>query len=480
MGESLVEEGRARFTEANIPQFVSPEQGVDAFAYLAAYRRNQSALLQAPPPTSQQEEPDVEGSRMIIQHAMGERRSNLGAMEAKAILRAFRIPVSPSINATSAADALVAAQTVGLPVAMKINSTDILHKTDVGGVWLNITEPHSVQRAFREMTEAVGAQYPDARIDGVTVEHMVDKPHAREVMIGIARDPIFGPVISFGVGGTTVDIFADSQVALPPLNEYLARDLIDRTKAARLLKHFRNLPEVDIEKLVDILKRVSEMACELPEIEELDINPLLVDEDGVTAVDARIIVARPRTSTSHYGHMAIHPYPPELATTWHLADGTDISVRPIRPEDASIEKDFVENLSAESKYFRFMQRMETLTPIMLARFTQIDYEREMALVAIIGEHTPEAAIIGVARYVTNPDGRSCEFALTVADEWQKKGIGRQLMERLMQVARDRSLEIMEGDVLSQNAKMLRLCKKLGFRTVHDQNDPEVTVVRRHL
>ena len=480
MGENLVAEGRQLFSEAGIPQFVSPEGAVDAFGYLAAYRRNQNALLQAPPPLSQQRTPDVEGARLIIENAMSERRRTLRSTEAKAILRAFHIPVSPSINTTSAADALVAAETVGLPVAMKINSPDIPHKTDVGGVLLNIREPHSVGRAFRDMTAAVQEVYPDAQIDGISVEPMVEKPHAREVMIGIARDPIFGPVISFGVGGTAVDIFADSQVALPPLNEFLARELVERTKAARLLKHFRNLPEADIERLVEIIKRVSEMACELPQIEELDINPLLVDEDGVMAVDARIIVGRPRTSTTHYGHMAIHPYPPELATTWHLTDGNDISVRPIQPEDAAIEKYFVENLSDESKYFRFMQRMDKLTPLMLARFTQIDYDREMALVAVTGEHTPEAAIIGVARYISNPDGQSCEFALTVSDDWQQKGIGRQLMERLMNVARDRGLEIMEGDVLSQNNKMLRLCKKLGFRSVHDKNDPEVTVVRRHL
>ncbi len=480
MGESLVAQGRKHFAAANIPHFASPEAGVDAFGYLAAYRRNQSALLQVPPPLFQQREPDVEGSRLIIEHAMSERRQTLSATEAKAVLRAFHIPVSPSINATTAADALVAAETVGLPVAMKINSPDIPHKTDVGGVHLNIREPHSVHRAFREMTDSVKMQYPDARIDGVSVEPMVDKPHAREVMLGIARDPIFGPVISFGVGGTAVDIFADSQVALPPLNEFLARELIERTKAARLLKHFRNLPQADVEKLIEVIKRVSEIACELPAIMELDINPLLVDEHGVVAVDARIIVARPPTSTAHYGHMAIHPYPPELATTWHSSDGLDITVRPIRPEDAAIERDFVESLSAESKYFRFMQRMETLTPIMLARFTQIDYHREMALVAVTNEHKPEAAIIGVARYISNPDGQSCEFALTVADDWQKKGIGRQLMERLMNVARDRGLEIMEGDVLSRNNKMLRLCNKLGFRSVHDQEDPEITVVRRHL
>jgi acetyltransferase len=480
MGENLVKEGRQRFTDAGIPHFSSPEGGVDAFGYLAAYRHNQNALLQAPPPLSQNRQADVEGARLIIEHAMSEQRYTLSNTEAKAVLRAFRIPVSPCINAVSAADALVAAEGLGLPVAMKINSPDIPHKTDVGGVRLNIREPHSVRTAFREMTEQVKSQCPDARINGVSIEPMVERPHAREIMMGIARDPIFGPVISFGAGGTAVDIFADSQVALPPLNEYLCKELIHGTRAARLLQHFRNLPEANINQLTEVLMRVSEIACELPQIQELDINPLLVDENDVTAVDARITVAPAQTSTAHYGHMAIHPYPPELETMWHLSDGTDVLVRPIRPEDAGIEQEFVDNLSPESKYLRFMNRMDKLTPLMLARFTQIDYDREMALVAVVGEHTPEAAILGVARYISNPDGQSCEFALTIADSSQKKGIGRQLMERLMTVARDRGLEIMEGEVLSQNPKMLRLCKKLGFRAIYDKDDPEVVVVRRHL
>jgi acetyltransferase len=480
MGENLVSEGRQRFAAAGIPQFTSPEAGVDAFGYLACYRRNQIALLQAPEPLSKHREADVDGARLIIDNAIGERRYTLSNAEAKAILRAFHIPTSPSINVGTAADALVAAEGVGLPVAMKINSPDITHKSDVGGVRLNIREPRSVRTAFREMMDSVKRLCPDARVSGGTIEPMLERPHAREIMIGIAHDPVFGPVISFGAGGTAVEIFADSQVALPPLNEYLSRELIRGTRAARFLRQFRNLPEADIGQLTDVLQRISEIACELPEVHELDINPLLVDENGVIAVDARIVVAPPKTSTEHYGHMAIHPYPPQLETSWQLPDGTDVRVRPIRPEDAEIEQDFVQNLSPESKYFRFMQSMDKLTPLMLARFTQIDYDREMALVAVVNEHTPEARILGVARYVSNPDRQSCEFALTVADELQQKGIGRQLMQRLMTIARDRGIEIMEGDVLSHNSKMLRLCENLGFRAVHNHEEPDVVSVRRHL
>ena len=480
MGETRVAEGRARLAEAGIPHFSSPEAGVDGFGYLAAYRRNQSKLLQAPTPLSEHLEPDIEGAQLIIQDVIEERRSVLTGTEAKAVLKAFRIPVSPSINVNSAADALVAAQTVGLPVAMKINSPDIAYKSDVGGVRLNIREPRSVRTAYREMLDEVTAAIPEATINGITVEPMIDRPHAREVMIGISRDPVFGPVINFGSGGTAMDIQTDTEVALPPLNVFLCKELIQRARAARALRSIRNMPQADVSGVVDILMRVSEMACELPEIEELVINPILVDEDCVIAVDAWLSVAPPRTSTARYGHMAIHPYPSGLSSIWQTRDGMDITVRPIRPEDTKIEQSFVDGLSPESKYFRFMYRMGDISPMMLARFTQIDYDREMALVAVEKEGTGEARLLGVARYVGNPDGQSCEFALTVADDMQKKGVGRQLMQLLMNVARDRGLTIMEGDVLAVNRKMLRLCEKLGFRVARNSEDPEVVIVRRHL
>jgi len=479
MGEKQVAEGRRLLSAAGIPQFRSPEAGVDAFGYLAEYASNQRALLQVPAPLSEQLDPDVEGARLIIEQALSERREILSNTESKAILRAFHIPTTTSINAASAADALVAAEGLGLPVVMKVNSPDITHKSDVGGVRLNIREPRSVRTVFRELKEAVEAHRPDARFQGVTVEPMLDRPHAREIMIGIAHDPVFGPVISFGAGGTAVEVFGDAQVALPPLNDYLSDRLIKGTRAARYLENFRNLPEVDQRILTNVLQRVSEIACELPEVRELDINPLLVDENGVIAVDARIAVKAPETSTERFGHMAIHPYPPELESSWQLSDGTDVTIRPIRPEDAKFEQEFVTNLSARSKYFRFMQTLQELTPLMLARLTQIDYDREMALIAVVKEEQ-QTRILGVVRYVRNPDRESCEFALTVADESQRQGIGRQLMQRLMNVARDRGIEVMEGEVLSNNSKMLQLCEKLGFRIVRNAGDPDVAEVRRHL
>lgn len=479
MGEGLVARGRNRFYVAGIAHFSSPEAGVEAFGHLASYRANQKTLMQTPAPLSQTMAPDVESARLIIENALTERRHILSSVEAKAVLSAFRIPISPSINVNSAADALVAAQTVGLPVAMKINSPDIPHKTDVGGVQLNIFEAPGVRTAFREIMENVRLNQPDATIQGVTVERMQIRPHAREVRIGVTQDDVFGPVISFGIGGTAVEIFADSNVALPPLNDYLSRSLIDGTRAARYLQQFRNMPAVNLQQLLDVLQRVSEISCELPEVLALDINPLLVDETGAIAADVRIEVGSRHTGTARYGHMAIHPYPHELVYHWQLANGTDVVIRPIRPEDAQIEQAFVQNLSAESKYFRFMQTMDELSPAMLARFTQIDYDQEMALIVVVKEGTPEAHVLGVARYITNPDRRSCEFALTIADGMQRQGIGRELMRRLMTLARDRNIEVMEGEVLSNNTKMIALCTRLGFRIARTE-DTEIVKVRRHL
>ncbi len=480
MGEKLVEQGRSLFSGAGIPQFRSPEDGVEAFGYLAGYRRNQKALLQAPPPLTRLRLPDVEGARMIIENAFDERRFTLTNTEAKAILTAFHIPVSPSVNVNSAGEALIAAANLGLPVSMKLNTGDIVPKSDVGSIRKNISEPRMVRTAFREMMNGAAQHSPEIRTQGVTIEPMIDCPHAREIMIGIIQDPVFGPVISFGTGGTAVEIHADNQVALPPLNEYLSQQLINKTRVAKYLQQFRNLPAANIAELIKVMQRISEIACELPEIEELEINPLLVDENGVTVVDVRISVKPPVTTTSQYGHMSIHPYPTELESFWQLPDGTNVTIRPIRPEDSTNEQSFVKNMSAESKYFRFMQSLEQLTPLMLARFTQIDYDREMALIAEIKEDNANSRIIGVVRYISNPDHHSCEFSLVVSDDFQRKGIGRHLMQRLMTVAHDRGIEVMEGEVLSTNSKMLKLMDRIGFRAVHDIQEPQVVVVRRHL
>ncbi len=480
MGGAQVEGARLLFNNARIPDFHTLENAVDAFSYLARYNRNQRLLLQTPARlTSGQEHPDSDGARLIIEGVLTEQRKILTEPESMAVLNAFRIPTVRNAVAHSANEALIIAESIGFPVAMKVLSTDITHKSDAGGVRLNINSAHEVRGAYRQLIDQVALQAPDAKISGVTVEKMYRSANGRELMIGIIRDPVFGPVISFGSGGTGVEVMGDSAISLPPLNRRLALDLINRTRVSILLGEFRSMPAVNMEHLINVLLAVSSMACELPWIQEMDINPLIMDEHDIMAVDARIVVDYPAPSTDPYNHLAIHPYPVQLVQNIQLNDGTDIVIRPIRPEDAEIEAKFVRELSSESKYFRFMNSLQELSQEMLVRFTQIDYHNEMALIAVRQNGGSEEQI-GVARYTTNLDRKSCEFALVVSDKWRGRGIAHHLMKNLMEIARDRNLERMEGQVLSNNFKMLELMASLNFRINNIPDDTSIKQVEARL
>jgi len=479
MGDGHVRSANALFAKHRIPAFSNPESSVEAFAFLANYYRNQQLLVQVPGSISRRSKPDIEGAHLIIESALAEQRNQLSPLEAKALLHAFSIPVAAGTNCRSANEALVAAENHGFPVVMKINSPQLTHKSDVGGVRLNISNAQAVRTAYNELIDEVQEKAPDAHIDGVLVEPMYQSHHARELLVGVTRDPVFGPVITFGAGGTAVEVMRDRAVALPPLNRFLASNLIRHTRTAKLLQTHRNLAAVDMDELEQALCRVSEMVCELPQIVEMDINPLVADDKGVLALDCRIVVAHRPPSLDAYSHMAIHPYPHHLTTQLQLADGINITIRAIRPEDAEIEQSFVRRLSPQSKYFRFMQTLNELTPEMLVRFTQLDYNRELALIAV-QEKGGEEIELGVARYVVNPDGKSCEFALVVADEWQHRGIGSQLMTRLMDVAQERGFRSMDGEILADNQKMLDLVKSLGFHLQSSEEDPGVKLASINL
>ncbi|MFM9967226.1 MAG: GNAT family N-acetyltransferase, partial [Burkholderiales bacterium] len=388
---------------------------------------------------------------------------------------AFHIPVVSVTNALSADEACAIATRLGFPVAMKIDSPDITHKSDVGGVRLGLRSMGEVRDAYAAMLANVSRVSPQARVNGVNIESMIEKPNGRELLVGVLRDPVFGPAISFGMGGIAVEVFRDRSIDLPPLNANLARKMIQRTRVARMLGEFRHMPPVDMDALVGVLLRVSEMVCELPQIEEIDINPLIADVHGVVALDARVVLRAGALPGKPYSHLAIHPYPIALLRQIQLADGTSLTVRPIRPEDARMEFEFVSGLSEASRYYRFMSSLRELSPTMLARFTQIDYDRDMALVVVLGE-AAAARQIGVARYAGNPDGRSCEFAIVLADAWQGKGLGRKLLGLLIEAARGRGLMTMEGLVLHDNRGMLALCEKLGFATVENPGDSGVCKV----
>jgi acetyltransferase len=475
MGEASVAAGRGVLANAGIPVFRTPDPAVQMFAHISSFYDNQRSLLQVAAPLTEQAPADVGAASRLIDAALGEGRTLLSEAESKQVLAAFHIPVAQAATAHSPEEALALAAGFGFPVALKIDSPDISHKSDVGGVRLDLISAEAVRAAFGEILRSVAQESPQARVTGISVEPMVKKPNGRELLLGVIRDPVFGPAIVFGLGGIAVEVHRDRSVALPPLNARLAQDMINGTRVARMLAAFRRMPAADMPALEGALLRVSEMVCELPEIEELDINPLIADEHGVVAVDARIVLRRRPPNARRYAHLAIHPYPGRLAREVRLGDGSPLLVRPIRPEDAGLELAFVHGLSESSRYLRFMNAVRELSPAMLARFTQIDYDRDMAFIALEQAAGPVRQV-GVVRYVSNPDGSSCEFAVVVADAWQGKGLGRILLSMLIEAARESSLALLVGHVLSHNHVMLGLCERLGFSIAADPSDANVKVV----
>lgn len=461
MGGQQVEAARATLAAGDIPSFESPESAVHAYSHLTARGVQQELLVQAPYAYTS-DELDVEGARLIIEAALGQGRSALSQIESKAVLRAFRIVVNPSTRARSADEALVAAQQLGFPVAMKIDSPDIARKTEVDGVRLNLTSAAQVRTVYRELLEAVGRRQPAARIEGVVVEPMLARAGARELIARVVRDPALGPAIAFGAGGRLAELLGAPAIGLPPLNPRLARDLLARTSAAKLLGAWGGLPAVKLEALVELLLQLSDLVCELPEVRELEINPLVADAEQAIALDARIVVGHVPASRRKYEHLAIAPYPRRLVQHLQLADGTPITLRPIRPEDEQLEQDFVRNLSIETRRFRFMHGLARLTPEMLIRFTQLDYDRELALVAVRSGEDGVEQEVGVARFNGDADARGCEFAIVVADEFQGRGLASHLMRALIGAARERHFTEMYGEVLADNTRMLGWMHRLGF------------------
>ena len=474
MGDSTVGSSRTILTDAAIPSFRTPEAAVGAFGNLAAFYQNQLLLQQTPPPMSTLAPPDIEGARLVIESVLAERRKVLTEMESKTLLSAFHIPVTTTMLARSANEAMMIATQLGFPVALKIDSPDISHKSDVQGVALNILTATGVRDTYNDMVATVKRLKPDARINGVTVQNMAHAKRGREIYIGMVTDDPFGPVIAFGAGGTMIELINDRAMELPPLNQFLAHRLIERSRVAETLGEWRGNAAVNLDALEQVLLRVSEMICELPQLREMDINPFIVDEHGAVAVDARIVIDHATVAaggrTNNYSHLAILPYPARFEQVWPLPGGGEYTVRPIHPDDAQMLQDLMHNLSPESRYFRFVSSITDLPPSMLARFTLIDYDREMALVAVVKDRTADAEgaiteterIVGVSRYITNPDQSSCEFALVVADDFNGKGLGSRLMLSIMDVARDKGLSEIDGLVLANNPGMLKLMRSLGF------------------
>ena len=474
LGDINPSESRRYLDDQGVPNFYTPENAVEAFSFVCRYRRSQAELMEVPAALARElPPPDFAAAEALRAGALAAGRTLLDEDETKRLLAAFGLPVPRTLTAATRDEAVAAARAIGFPAVLKVWSPQVSHKSEAGGVRLDLRDADSVAAAWDAMMRDVGQRRPGARILGATVQPMLRFAHAREVLAGIATDPVFGPVISFGSGGVSVEAVRDVAVALPPLNAALARELMTRTRVFRLLETYRGIPAADLDSLAALLAGLSRAACLLPWLKELDLNPVLAHPGGAVIADARAVIdpAQPARAGERYPHVAIHPYPVEMEGELVLRDGARLTVRPIRPEDAELENRFFDRLSERSRYQRFMQYLPHLPPQMLARFTQLDYDRELALAVLdAGE------FVAVGRYAPNPDGRTAEFALVAADAWQGKGIGRLLLERLCEAARQAGYAALYGHILDANREMLDLAARLGFREERRDGN-EVSVVR---
>lgn len=459
LGDAAVADARRIFEDAGAADYGTPEEAVRAFAMLATYRRNQALLLEAPT-ASEIGTPDVAAARAVIETVLAEGREMLDELEAKAVLKAYGIPVVPGVRSAATADAAAAAaDSLGYPVALKILSPDISHKSDVGGVRLNLHDKHALRRACDDMLAGVREFKPDARIAGFSVQRMVQRPLAQELIVGASIDPLFGPVLLFGQGGTAVEVLADRAIALPPLNRVLARELVSRTRVARLLAGYRDHPPARIDAICDVLIALSQMLADLPELAELDINPLWADHEGVIALDARLRVTRQAGAGA--ARFAITPYPAELVESV-LWQGETVVLRPIRPEDGPQHQAFIEQLQPEDLRLRFFMVRRELPRSELARLTQIDYAREMAFIAVRADAAGAPQTLGVVRAVVDPDNIDAEFAIIVRSDLKGQGLGQLLMHKMIGFLRQRGTQRLVGHVLHENTAMRELAVALGL------------------
>ncbi len=472
LGAGAVAEARQVFADAGIPSYRTPEEAIGAYLQIVQFKRNQNLLMQVPQAACTGVVANRALAESIIHGALGAGRKILTEPESKQVLAAYGIPVVATRTAATVEEAVLAARAIGFPVALKVLSPDITHKTDVGGVVLDLEREEGVRAAAERMLALIAKFQPEARLEGFSVQQMARRPDAHELIVGVATDPVFGPVVLFGQGGIAVEVTADHAVALPPLNEVLANDLIGRTRVARLLAGYRNRPPADRHAIVRVLMQISQMVSDLPELVELDINPLLADSAGAVVLDARMRVALADKSASTMDRLAIRPYPAELEQdiTW---DGKPLRLRPIRPEDGAAHLAFFDALTPDDVRYRMFVRVRELQPSQLARFTQIDYDREMAFIATRPGASGVAETLGVARVVADPDNVQAEFAVTVRSDLKGHGLGAILMEKLIAYCRARGTREIVGEAMPQNTRVIRLARRLGFEVT--PNPVEETV-----
>jgi acetyltransferase len=468
------------FEGARIPHFADESHAVEGFMHLVRYREAQDALMAVPPSLPAEFRPDVARAGDLVRDALRAGRAWLDPLEVGALLSAYAIPVTPVALAGDPDEAAKLSAPLlagGATAVVKILSPDIVHKSEVGGVRLNLTTAQAVADAAADILARARTAKPDARITGVTIHPMILRPKARELIAGLADDPTFGPVVVFGAGGTAVEVISDKALALPPLDLRMARELIARTRIARVLKAYREVPAADETGVALVLVKLAQLAADIPEIRELDLNPLLADDRGVIVVDARIAIApATRTQRGARGHprFAVRPYPKEWERTATLRDGSTVLLRPIRPEDEARYAEFFSGVTDEDLRLRFFAPVRHLSHTFIARFTQIDYARAMAFIAL---EPSSGKLLGVVRLHANATYDSGEYAILVRSDLKGHGLGWLLMQTMIEYARSEGLREIDGQVLRDNTTMIAMCRELGFSVQSDPDDASICMVK---
>lgn len=480
MGDSSVVKARELLTKNSIPTFRTPGAATDALDFLLRYFFSQQQLLQLPNPAAENTRIDANAAKAIIRAELACGKRVVDPLKTRVVLELFNIAVLPSLLAEQLDDAISAAGDIGYPVALKLVSPEISYKASVVPTQLNISDDTQLAEKWQLIEKSLQQYRPDAQFGGVLIEAMHTPDNQRQLAVSITRDPVFGPVISLSIGGELTALMPERIVQLPPLNGYLIDDMLRSRDLQIYMGAFRHAEAVDSSPIAHVLRRLSELVCELPEIFSLDINPLIVSEDGAIAMDAQLVLETSRTD-NRYQHLAIHPYPWEWIRDVIAKDGSAMQLRPIRPDDATALNVLVSKMSAESRYFRFMHTINELTPFMMAQFTKLDYDRHMAFVATslqnVDENRLDSApvLLGVSRYTISTNRCAGEFAVAVSDESKGKGIASALMRILIEHATLQGIEYLTGDVLRTNKAMQHLMQSLGFSAKASEDDAEILV-----
>jgi acetyltransferase len=474
MGGKDVKEGKELLHANGISTYDTPEEAVKTYLYMHQYTRNLELLYETPAELSVDKAPPKNNLKALIRRAVKEGWSILSDEQSMRFLGNYGIPCVSVPITKNVDEAIAAAKKTGYPVVLKIASPDIIYRIDVGGVETNISSDEELRTEYRKLINRVKENAPEARIEGVIVQKMLEKIDY-EVILGAKKDSEFGTVIVFGMGGVGVQLFKDFSVGLPPLNQTLARRLMEETEVYRMLTGYRGKPPADLRQLEEIIVSFSNLIVDFPEIAEMDINPIAISNGKAYALDARIVIDNTsQDSPGLYPHLVITPYPVRYVTHWAMTDGTELLLRPVRPEDEPLEHEMLTTLSEETLRTRFFQAMKTITHEMHVRFCNIDYDREMAIVAEL-KAGDKKRIIGIGRLVVEPDFKSGEYAVLVHDDFHGRGLGYKLVDVLIGIAHDKGLEELYGYVQIGNSKMLKVCKRLGF--IVDPKPDEVIKVR---